>query len=450
MQEFVQETGATGEDVLELHCHASPAVLRAVLAAIPRAAMAEGMGHRIREARPGEFIMRGYHNGKLRGGIAQLEAMALLLRAETEQQRRLAARELSESRGASGPAASLRANMESWMIALVECMGCVEAVLDFSDESIGDSEASAVSSRLRSLHASMGDVLGRSEAMAAMILDGVRVAVVGKPNAGKSSLVNAVSMRDVSITSPIPGTTRDVMEVACSIGGLRHRVLVADTAGLRTGYGAGPHAVDRVEAEGMKRAMRVAGQSQVVVLVLDLEDAIDELSGSASSGALDERIDGWWEETLPGSQLLPGASRITVFNKTDAVKAERLRALHEAIGQRGTMPIAFVSCVSGDGIDTFIRRLTGVVDELTSLECGCPDAGTGGTTGPMLISQRQQSCVRSSMLSIERAIDANEDGRFEIAAEHLRDAAREMSCITGDVQTEDVLEQIFSSFCIGK
>ena len=227
----------TGEDVVELHAHGGPAVVAALIDACLRV---DG----VRAAEPGEFTRRAFENGKL--DLAEAEGLADLVDAETEGQRRQALRQMQ------GALSSL---YEGWRTRLIEAAALLEAEIDFPDEDLPDALAARAGPILDGLAASMGahlDDAHRGE----RVRDGYRVAIIGEPNAGKSSLLNALARREAAIVSEIPGTTRDVVEVRLVLAGFP--VWLADTAGLR-------EAADAIEAEGVRRALERAEEADLRV-----------------------------------------------------------------------------------------------------------------------------------------------------------------------------------------
>jgi tRNA modification GTPase len=361
----------TGEDVAEFHIHGSRAVLSrllAVLAALP--------GLRLAEA--GEFTRRAFEAGKL--DLAAVEGLADLIDSETEWQRKQALRQME---GALGRAAG------EWRSALIKAMMLLEAEIDFSDEGdvggplIADAMAGALGVR-----DSLGAALG-SFAAGERVREGFVVVLSGPPNAGKSSLLNALARRDVAIVSPIAGTTRDAIEVRLDLGGIP--VVLVDTAGLR-------ESSDAIEAEGVRRARQRAANADLV-LRLRSPDSEPERAGSEGDDlAIATMID-------LGGAILPGE-----------------------IG---------VSAVTGAGLPELIDAIA------TRL-------GALGQTEPALVTrERQRVAVADAAAAIERAAMLPHE-QPELIAEELRLAVRALERLIGKVDVEDVLDSLFSGFCIGK
>ncbi|MBV9549662.1 MAG: tRNA uridine-5-carboxymethylaminomethyl(34) synthesis GTPase MnmE [Alphaproteobacteria bacterium] len=368
---FPAPASFTGEDVAELHLHGG----RAVRAAVFDSLMALGL----RPAEPGEFSRRAVENGKL--DLTRAEAIADLVDAETEAQRRQALRQYD------GALADL---YESWRAQLIMTLGRAEAAIDFSDDGVGDAEFDA--SRQAAVHLSEEirahlDDAGRGEALR----EGVRLAIIGPPNAGKSSLLNALARRDVAIVSDIAGTTRDVIEARLDLGGVL--VIAADTAGLRASR-------DAIEAEGVRRALARAKDAHLTLLLLDANAA-----GEAAA--------------IPGD-LKPD---LVVWNKTD------LKA-HDGIS---------ISLKTGAGVPAMLKLLQQKVQQKF--------AGFDPSWAPALTRPRHRAALVEALAALDHAGSAAEP---ELLAEDLRLAMRAVGRITGRVDVEEVLEFIFRDFCIGK
>lgn len=365
----------TGEDVVELHIHGGPAVIAAVI----DAALSQPG---VRSAEPGEYTRRAFENGKL--DLAEAEGLADLVDAETEGQRRQA---LRQRRGA------LSAVYEGWRGPLIEAAALIEAEIDFPDEDLPGALAQRAGPILRALADDMGrhlDDAHRGE----RIRDGFRIAIIGPPNAGKSSLLNALAQREAAIVSDIPGTTRDVVEVRLVLGG--YPVWIADTAGLR-------EAADAIEAEGVRRALARADEADLRIGVVE--------AGTEAPASLT-------------AALKP--EDVLIRSKADLV---RQTAEYGSLG---------VSALTGEAIPELMSLLTRRVTE-----------ALGREEAPVLTRARHRRLVEEARAALLRAIPALEVGA-ELAAEDVRVAADQIGRLTGRIDVEDLLDEIFSSFCIGK
>ncbi len=374
----------TGEDSAEFHVHGGAAVVDALTGAL------SGLGLRLAE--PGEFTRRAFENGKL--DLAQAEAVADLVDAESQAQRRQA---LAQLEGALGR------RYEGWRGALVKALAWLEAEIDFPDEDVPGGLAARLRPDLTHLLDELDAALADAK-RGERIRDGWRVAVIGAPNAGKSSLFNALVRREAAIVMPIPGTTRDVIEASFDLGG--YRVLIADTAGLR-------EPGDPIEAEGVRRARAWAEDAALRLWVVD---------GSGSTGA--------WREAADVSR--PGD--ILVLNKSDQAPGPD----GEAAAQLDGLEVLRLSATTGAGLDVLERRLGERVA-----------AALSGSEFPAATRARHAEQLRAARGQLVRALEGL-DGPAELAAEDLRLAARALERITGRIGAEDVLDLVFASFCIGK
>jgi tRNA modification GTPase len=372
----------TGEDVAEFHLHGSRAVETGLYETL------SSLGARPAEA--GEFTLRALKNGKL--DLAQVEALADLIDAETMLQKKQALGQLD---------GRLSALAEGWRQQILNVLAPLEADIDFPDE--GDVPAAVAANAgpaIRALKESLTAFLDQS-IRARTIREGVSIAVIGPPNAGKSSLVNALAGSDVAIVSDIAGTTRDIVETRLDLGGIV--AAIADTAGI---HGA---TKDKIEEEGMRRARAKAEQADLRIAVLD--------PGS-------EYVS---RETL--DLLRPGD--FLVWSKAD------LAPVVPDVDFAKDVVVMAVSSKTRHGLDPF-------VDALTEAVSGGLDAD-----GPALTRERHAAAVTEAVDALVRA-EALIATAPELAAEDARLAARALGQITGAVGVEDVLGEIFSSFCIGK
>ena len=377
---FPAPRSATGEDVAELHLHGSRAVLAAVMQALTR------LGLRLAE--PGEFTRRAFLNGKL--DLLQAEAIADLAAAETEAQRRQALRQLGGELGDV---------YRGWRDRLTRILAHLEAAIDFPDEDLPPEIEDRILGEIEGLVAEMGRHLADGH-RGERLRDGIDVAILGPPNAGKSSLLNRIARRDVAITSPVPGTTRDVIEVAIDLGG--YPIVLADTAGLRD-------SADAIEQEGKRRAVQRAEQAEIRLFVFDIAHPADAAGASA------------W----------PGADTILVANKIDLVPAADTDLSPPALPV-SALPI---SALAGEGIDKLLTLLGERVAQTYRIEA------------PVLTRARHRQALEEAAASLRRSFSA---ALPELRAEDLRLALRSLGRITGAVDVEDLLDVIFRDFCIGK
>jgi tRNA modification GTPase len=370
----------TGDDVVELSCHGSPALLRLVT----RWIVAGGA----RLAEPGEFTRRAFLNGRV--DLAQAEAVALMIGARTERAVVLAARAL-----AGGLADQARA----WRDTLVALVAGLEVSLDFPDEGIGDDPKAA-----RDTIARLRAEVDRSVIAARhgrVVHDGITIALVGLPNAGKSSLLNALLGRDRAIVSPTPGTTRDVVEGTVAIAGVPVRIL--DTAGLGLSR-------DPIEAEGMRRSRLAIEESDLLLVVLD------------SSTPPDRRI---LEETA-------AHARIVVLAKSDLPRHANAPALGSAVE---------ASTVRTGGIDALLERLTQEVKQRAS---------ESGDEGGIVTSLRQLELIEALAEVLASSASALQGMPIEAALVDLKLALHLVGQILGVEVGDAVLDRIFATFCVGK
>lgn len=365
---FAEGGSFTGEEVVELHVHGGLASVRAILDSL-------GAIPDLRLAKPGEFTQRAFLNGRL--DMSQVESLGDLIDAETEAQRRQALRSLSGELGR---------RVADWRNTLVQSMAMIAATLDFADEEVPDAVDAATLASLSAMADELQAALMASQG-AERLRGGFTVAIVGAPNAGKSTLLNRIAGRDAAIVSEEAGTTRDVLEVAADLGGLP--VTFLDTAGLREGAG-------EVESEGIRRALRRAEAADLRIFLTE--------SGETPDLAADLRKDG----------------DIIARNKADLGDGD-------------------ISALTGQGVDGLLRMIQ---DRLEGL---VPD-------DPVVTTERQQGLLREARDEIRQAIAelSSSDPRSEVASFSLERAARALEMLIGRVDVEDLLDEVFARFCLGK
>jgi tRNA modification GTPase len=381
----------TGEDVLELQGHGGPFILQRLLA------RALELG--ARPARPGEFSERAFLNDKL--DLVQVEAIADLIESGTDAAARAAQRSLQGvfSRKVDG----LQQQLTSLRV-------FVESAIDFPDEEIDFLAESDVLDRVADLRRQLDDVL-REARQGRLLRDGFVLAIVGAPNAGKSSLLNALSGQDSAIVTEIPGTTRDVLRETIDLDGIP--VHLADTAGIRD-------TEDRVEAEGVRRARQALQTADIVLWVVD---ATQDPDSAVEPSLL--------------AELPAGCQCLRVVNKIDLLSARE-----QASGMTdGDAETVWISALSGAGLDTLRQRIRNLAG------AGGPAEGAGSFSA----RQRHVDALRRAGAHIDTGREVmREQAAGELLAEELRLAQQALGELTGEMLPDDLLGEIFASFCIGK
>ncbi len=365
---FEEGHSFTGEEVVELQCHGSPAVIGAVLREL------EAMPG-MRQAEPGEFTRRALDNDRL--DIAQVEGLADLIDAETEAQRRQALRVLSGSLGTVS---------EEWRTDLIRAAALIEATIDFADEDVPTNVWPEVSELIEKTLGSLNRE-SRGVEVAERVRSGFEVAIVGAPNVGKSTLLNAMAGRDAALTSEVAGTTRDVIEVRMDLRGLP--VTVLDTAGIRA-------TEDVVEGLGIDRARRRAEAADLRVY-LHCDEDLPDVPRQSGDIVLRSKVD-----TAPGAE--------------DGVSGR-----------------------TGEGVDRLIHRIASTLERRT--------ASIGIAT-----RVRHRVAMGSAIERLQAASEFLADGEAsaDLTAEELRASIRALDFLIGRIDVEIVLDEIFSSFCLGK
>ena len=381
---FAAPRSFTGEDVLELHAHGSPVVLDLLL----RRVCALGA----RPARPGEFSERAFLNGKL--DLTQAEAIADLIAAGSETAARAALRSLE---------GEFSRHVQALLASLVRLRAWLEAALDFPEEEIDFLSAPQLAADLHALRAQTTELLAATR-RGVLLRDGLHVVIVGRPNIGKSSLLNRLAQSERAIVTPIAGTTRDLLRENVRLDGLA--LTLIDTAGLR-------ESSDIVEQEGMRRARAELTRADVAILVTDSEHATADaalLEGCAA-----------------------GATRLIVHNKID-LSGETARVEQHSDGNAHV----YLSAQSGTGLAQLREVLRGI---------GGHDQETHGAFSAR---QRHVQALEATAQFLHMASEQLTRRAGELAAEELRRAQRALGEITGDFSSDDLLGAIFATFCIGK
>jgi tRNA modification GTPase len=391
---FPAPASFTGEDVGELHLHGGRAVIAAALEAL---AALPGL----RPAEPGEFTRRAFDNGKL--DLSAVEGLADLINAETEAQRRQALRQLE---------GGLARRTGDWAGRLTRVLAHVEAAIDFVEEEVPADLGGAALAEAAAVEAEIAAAL-EDRHRGERLRDGLSAVILGAPNAGKSSLLNALAQRDAAIVSETAGTTRDIVEVHLDLGG--YPVSLADTAGLREVETANDPQT-AIEQAGMARARERAANADIKLLLVDLAAALGE------PGALD------------GVDALYDPRSILVLNKADCCTRADVRRL--CVQLKGWKPVV-ISAKTGEGVGQVLARLVALAE-----------AAFGGSEAAAGITRlRHRRALEDCRDALARAQDA---ALPELIAEELRLAVRALGRITGRVDVEDLLDIVFADFCIGK
>ncbi|HWI79249.1 MAG TPA: tRNA uridine-5-carboxymethylaminomethyl(34) synthesis GTPase MnmE [Ramlibacter sp.] len=396
----------TGEDVLELQAHGGPVVLQLLLARCLEAGaeLDPGSGRprlpHLRVAQPGEFTQRAFLNDKI--DLAQAEAIADLIDASTEAAARSASRSLS---------GEFSREIHALRDALIHLRMLVEATLDFPEEEIDFLNKADARGQLERLQQTLARVMQRAR-QGALLREGIKVVIAGQPNAGKSSLLNALAGAELAIVTPVPGTTRDVVSQTIQIEGVPLHVI--DTAGLR-------ESADQVEQIGIARAWDQIAGADAVLFLHDLTRL--QAAGYAEA---DEAIARTLNQKLP-----PGVPVLDVWNKVDAAPAAKA---HSATGELQ------LSARTGLGLDTLRRRLLELAGWQPAAE------------GVFIARERHVQALRrvQTHLLEAAALLAAQAQALELLAEELRLAQNALNEITGEFSSDDLLGVIFASFCIGK
>ncbi len=366
----------TGEDVVELHTHGSRAITRMLLDAL-------GSIEGLRMAEAGEFARRAFMNGKM--DLVEAEGLADLIDAETASQHAQAIRQMG---------GTTTQRVEALRGAILEPLALMEAYIDFPDEEIPEEVLSDATQRVEALRKELTELLD-DQGIGEKIREGLDIVILGPPNAGKSSLLNALARRDAAIVSPEAGTTRDLIEVAMEIGG--YAVTLVDTAGIRTTDAA-------IESEGIRRALHRAEHADITLHLRDIATIAESFS---ELKALDAK------------------NHLIIVTKSD-------------LGPLPELPFSaiLISTQTGDGIAALIDTLKHKIAERME-----------SVASPLITRARHRAAIAEALSALTR-FDVH--APLELSCEELRLAASAIGKITGKIWVDDVLDLVFSRFCIGK
>ncbi|MBF6560894.1 MAG: tRNA uridine-5-carboxymethylaminomethyl(34) synthesis GTPase MnmE [Candidatus Binataceae bacterium] len=387
----------TGEDVAELQCHGGPYIVRRVVAL----ATAQGA----RRAEPGEFTRRAYLNGRL--DLTAAEAIADLIAARGDAALAGALAQLS---------GALATRVDRLRMQVIAIRAHLEVEIDFADEDLALPSRAEIANSIAALAADI-EVLHASFARGRIVREGARAAIVGKPNAGKSSVLNLLLGADRAIVTPIPGTTRDVIEDSVALG--PWPLVLRDTAGLRD-------STDPVERLGIDRARRAAAEADLIIAVFDASRPFDADDAGVIAALADRR-------------------GVALLNKRDLPPALSAKDLRD----RGViLPIVELSALVGDGVGDLRARLEQLVAALAGGDGAAQESGGAS----LAISRERHRDALAAALAALRAAHRGVQAAMppEIVAVDVAAAADALGAITGAVETEDVLDAVFRDFCIGK
>jgi len=374
---FPAPHSVTGEDVVELACHGSPIIVRQIIdLALDAGALLAG---------PGEFTLRALSNRKI--NLAQAEAIRDLIAAQTNAAVKQASRQIG---------GELSNTLQGFQSTLIKIIVLLESALEFVEDDLPLNERQTIEDSLKTVRQGV-DSLANSFASGRLLQDGIKVAIVGSPNVGKSSLFNRLVEQDRAIVTHIPGTTRDTLSEAIDIGGIP--VVLTDTAGLR-------ETDDSIESLGIQRTLRALSDADLVLEVIDATDC------------LTERLQ------------TPGVPSIAVLNKCDLLDGTNAAPVANAIK---------LSALTGEGLD-LLR--TAILDNFKQSD--------QDNDGLLITNARHHDLLRSATTELDQALELISCVSEELVLVPLHNALKCLGAITGETTTEDILTQIFATFCIGK
>lgn len=372
----------TAEDVVEIQCHGGFIVAQSILKAI----LASGA----RLATPGEFSKRAFFNGRI--DLSEAEAIAQLIEAKSEDAAKILA---SQMKG------SLKEYIEKIRDEIIHILAYSEVTIDYAEEDLPENLIEQILSKLKDLESSLNSTLLASKAREGL-MQGFKIAIVGKPNVGKSSLLNSLLNYNRAIVSDIAGTTRDTIEEQVKIG--THLIRIVDTAGIR-------EANDEIERIGIERSLEAIQESDIVLAVFDSSRACD---------AEDKEIMSLIDKYGQDKEIVYIKNKIDLEKKLD-------------------LSIEFdLETNSNENVDALIEKLKSIMDRANlSQEI-------------MLISQRQIQAVQNTLSNIQDSFEPLQDQELEIFSFHLNDAIKEIASITRPFENDEMLDKMFGSFCLGK
>ncbi len=375
---FKEPNSVTGEDVVEISCHGSPAIVRRIIELT--------LQHGARLAGPGEFTLRALSNGKI--NLAQAEAVRDLIAAQTEAAVKQAVRQVG---------GELSTILDSYKKKLIESIVVLESALEFVEEDLPATQFQAIKETVRFVRDGIGE-LGSSYSAGRLLQDGAKVAIIGAPNVGKSSLFNKLIQLDRAIVTPVPGTTRDTLDHTIDIGGVP--VILTDTAGLR-------ETTDSIESLGIERTLRTVSDADLILNVVDVTTTVGPVGPSSESPS------------------------IVVLNKSDLQAMRRDTEVPTGIR---------VSALTGEGVE---QLRAAILESLNRVD--------GHHEGLLITNARHHDLLCAASKELDQAAESLANHLSEeLILVSLHNALRLLGEITGETTSEDILSEIFSTFCIGK
>lgn len=375
----------SGEDIIEVQCHGGKVVADEIMQTL----LTQG----VRLAEPGEFSKRAFFNGKI--DLSEAEAISKIIEAKSEDAAKILAAQMK---------GSLKEYIESIRDRLLEILAYSEVSIDYAEEDLPRDIIDSIKAKMQGVKDELAKTLASSERRKGL-MHGFRVSIIGKPNVGKSSLLNAILDYKRAIVSDIAGTTRDTIEEEVKIG--THLIKMVDTAGIR-------ESGDEIERIGIERSIEAIESSDIVIAMFDLSREVDEE---------DRRVASLIDEYSATKDI------VTIFNKSDLIKKFDESALHVN---------ATLTMNSKANVNPLIKKLEIIMDSKNSSD------------EIMLISLRQNEAVKAAIEAIESAIEPLEDVELEIFSFNITEAIHQISSITRPFENDEMLDKMFGSFCLGK
>lgn len=383
----------TGEDMAEISCHGSPYIMSRILSLLLKRGCVP--------AGPGEFTKRAFLNGKM--DLSRAEAVADIVSAKNSASLKLALNQLSGRESGA---------INAFRRGIARVLSLLEAEIDFAHEGIEKTPPASAIKKVKALAAGVESLIQNADE-GIMLKTGIKLAICGRPNTGKSSLLNALLKKNRAIVSRVPGTTRDTVEARTELGGLPFCLI--DTAGIRGAKNA-------VEKEGIKRAENAAKNCDIAVLVLD---------GSVRPGP----------EDLRACRQVRGKNVVIAVNKSDLKHAYKTSLARSFLSLPGQAPVVRVSAMKKTGINSLTNAVKNIIIKKRA---------PAPVNDVLVASLRHRESLRAALKSLKASILALKRGSYETAAFDIKQAAASMASITGTIGSEEVLDAIFSKFCVGK